>query len=74
MVTSGVRRTVEEHFRWGEGEKVELKGRRGMETAFPVMGRETAGTTTSPGPDIVAARAVADREDNTNPRTELPPT
>jgi adenylate cyclase len=49
MVTSGVRRTVDEHFTWGDGEKVELKGRRGTETVFPVVGRKTSGEKTRPG-------------------------
>ena len=39
MVTSGVRRLVESHFRWGEGEQVELKGRSGTEMVFPAIGR-----------------------------------
>ena len=39
MVTSGVRRSVESHFQWGEGEQVELKGRSGTETVFPAIGR-----------------------------------
>ncbi|MEZ0352310.1 FHA domain-containing protein [Mycobacterium sp. pR1184] len=50
MVTSGVRRTVESHFTWGEGEEVELKGRSGKETVFPVLGRgQASGSTTLPG-------------------------
>jgi class 3 adenylate cyclase len=50
MVTSGVRRTVAKQFAWGEGEEVELKGRSGKETVFPVIGREqAAGSTTLPG-------------------------
>jgi adenylate cyclase len=39
MVTSGVRRLVESHFQWGEGEEVELKGRSGTEMVFPAVGR-----------------------------------
>jgi class 3 adenylate cyclase len=39
MVTSGVRRLVESHFRWGEAEHVELKGRSGTEMVFPAIGR-----------------------------------
>jgi class 3 adenylate cyclase len=55
MVTSGVRRTVEEQFAWGEGEEVELKGRSGKETVFPVIGREqAAGSTTLPGRNAAA--------------------
>ena len=42
MVTNGVRRLVESHFQWGEGEEVELKGRSGTETVFPAFGRALA--------------------------------
>lgn len=50
MVTSGVRRTVESQFAWGKGEEVELKGRSGKETVFPVLGRDPTGdSTTLPG-------------------------
>jgi class 3 adenylate cyclase len=48
MVTSGVRRLVEAQFAWGDGEQVELKGRRGAETVFPVIGRQHSGPITSP--------------------------
>jgi adenylate cyclase len=63
MVTSGVRRTVEEHFRWGESEEVELKGRRGMETVFPVLGRETSDS---------ARQAVGGLEYKTIPSLKMP--
>jgi adenylate cyclase len=39
MVTDGVRRAAVEEFVWGEGELVELKGRRGLETVFPAAAR-----------------------------------
>lgn len=42
MVTSGVHRTVAPRYLWGEGEEVELKGRRGTETVFPVVAREVS--------------------------------
>jgi class 3 adenylate cyclase len=42
MVTGGVRRTVAAQFIWGDGEEVELKGRSGTETVFPVIARETS--------------------------------
>jgi adenylate cyclase len=71
LVTSGVRRTVEAKFMWGEGEQVELKGRRGMETVFPVLGRDTEGTTTSPGKNAVARQAVAGLE-GSEPTAEMP--
>lgn len=55
MVTNGVRRTVETQFRWGEGEQVELKGRSGKETVFPVIGRGPAtGSPTLPGRNAAA--------------------
>jgi adenylate cyclase len=41
MVTSCVHRGVATQFRLGEGERVVLKGRRGMETVFPVVARGT---------------------------------
>lgn len=47
LVTSGVRGAVQPHFAWGAGEKVELKGRRGMETVYPVIGRTSAVTPLS---------------------------
>jgi adenylate cyclase len=72
MVTSGVRRIAEAHFSWGESEKVELKGRRGMETVFPVIGRQTSGTQTLPGRNDVASRAVVDREGGGEPTTDMP--
>ncbi len=62
MVTSSVRRTVEPRFRWGESEEVELKGRRGKETVFPVIGRDTSGTTTSPGKDVAPTPAAVGTE------------
>ncbi len=39
MVSSGVHAVVEEQYVWGQSEQVEIKGRRGMETVFPVVGR-----------------------------------
>jgi adenylate cyclase len=39
MVTSGARQAVGAAFTWGEAECVELKGRHGMETVFPVIAR-----------------------------------
>jgi adenylate cyclase len=37
MATHGVRRAAADKFAWGEGELVELKGRRGTETVYPVV-------------------------------------
>ena len=69
MVTSGVRRTVESHFTWGEGEEVELKGRSGKETVFPVLGRgqQTSESTTLPG-----RNAAVDPGGGPESTTEMP--
>jgi adenylate cyclase len=42
LVTSGVHSAVADQFIWGAGESVEIKGRRGMETVFPVNARTGA--------------------------------
>lgn len=52
MVTNGVYTAAKTQFLWGDPEKVEIKGRRGVETVFPVIGRveqkeEPAATTTA---------------------------
>jgi adenylate cyclase len=39
MVTSGVHATVGDQFSWGTSESVEIKGRTGMETVYPVIAR-----------------------------------
>jgi adenylate cyclase len=39
MVTAGVHAAVEAQYVWGHAEQVEIKGRRGMETVFPVVAR-----------------------------------
>jgi class 3 adenylate cyclase len=49
MVTSGVHGAVAEQFTWGQGEHVEIKGRRGMETVFPVTARKTTATSSPSG-------------------------
>jgi adenylate cyclase len=41
MVTGEVQRAVATQFGWGEGEHVEIKGRSGTETVFPVIARKT---------------------------------
>jgi adenylate cyclase len=43
LVTSGVHSAVAEQFTWGTSESVEIKGRHGMETVFPVIARKTSG-------------------------------
>src|ERR1700757_2198979 len=67
MVTNGVRLAVAAQFRWGEGERVEIRGRRGMETVFPVIARATSGTASPGGSDDFARRAVANPEGNCDP-------
>jgi class 3 adenylate cyclase len=39
MVSSRVHAVVEAQYVWGRSEEVEIKGRRGMETVFPVVAR-----------------------------------
>jgi adenylate cyclase len=39
MVSAGVHAVVEAQYVWGHSEQVEIKGRRGMETIFPVVAR-----------------------------------
>jgi adenylate cyclase len=41
LVTSGVHRAAVKQFVWGASESVEIKGRSGMETIFPVIARKT---------------------------------
>ena len=43
LVTSGVHSAVAAQFTWGASESVEIKGRHGMETVFPVIARKTSG-------------------------------
>jgi adenylate cyclase len=69
IVTRGVHRAVAAKFTWGAGESVEIKGRRGMETVFPVIARETSGTASLGSTDDCGRRGVADLEDNRDPST-----
>lgn len=62
MATSAVYKIVEAQFRWGEGEDVELKGRRGLETVYPVISRKTPATPPSP-----AGNDVADLDEASEP-------
>jgi adenylate cyclase len=39
MVSTGVHEAVEAQYVWGRSEQVEIRGRRGMETVFPVVAR-----------------------------------
>lgn len=45
MVTSSVYRKTNAQFLWGAAEDVEIKGRRGLETVYPVIGRRTIDQT-----------------------------
>jgi adenylate cyclase len=60
MVTSTVRRLVETLYTWGPGEEVELKGRSGKESVFPVLNRAADGEEIDASPT------------KTNPRVEMP--
>ena len=51
MVTSGVHSAAAAQFIWGAGESVEIKGRRGTETVFAVIARETSETASPGGTD-----------------------
>lgn len=67
MVTSALHQAVAARFTWGEAENVEIKGRSGMETVFPVIARDPSATP-SPGDTApVTQRAVADLEGNSDP-------
>ena len=69
MVTSGVHSAAAAQFTWGAGESVEIKGRRGTETVFPVIARETSEAAAPNGTDDLARQAVADLEGNCEPTT-----
>jgi adenylate cyclase len=68
MATNDVRRTVGSQFRWGAGELVEIKGRRGMETVFPVIGRKSCRTGRPSRAGDFAKRGIGDLEANFGPR------
>ncbi|MGH3596546.1 MAG: adenylate/guanylate cyclase domain-containing protein [Mycobacterium sp.] len=69
MVTSGVHSAVATQFTWGASESVEIKGRHGMETVFPVIARKASGTASPGGTDDSAKQAVAELEGNTESST-----
>ncbi|WP_227371204.1 adenylate/guanylate cyclase domain-containing protein [Mycobacterium fragae] len=50
LVTNGVHRAAAAQFTWGTSESVEIKGRRGMETVYPVIERKTPITQTEDAP------------------------
>lgn len=49
MVSNSVHVAVEGKFIWGEAEEVVLKGRQGVETVFPLLGRAEAGSPAASG-------------------------
>jgi adenylate cyclase len=53
MVTGAVHTAAAAHFTWGTAESVEIKGRSGMETVFPVVARKTFGTAPTSHADDV---------------------
>ena len=67
MVSSGVQGAVAGQFIWGPGEHVEIRGRRGMETVFPVTARKTPATASPGGIEDTFRQPVASREANHNP-------
>jgi adenylate cyclase len=67
MATGNVRRTVADQFSWGAGELVEIKGRRGTETVFPVFARKPCRTAWPSGTGDFAKRAIGDLEGNFDP-------
>ncbi len=72
MVTSAVHRAVAPKFRWGESESVEIKGRHGMETVFPVIARATSATDSPSGIADSTNGPVEDPEGNRNPSPRDP--
>jgi class 3 adenylate cyclase len=67
MVTSTVHRAVAAQFDWGESELVEIKGRNGTETVFPVSARKTSRTTPPRGTGDVTEQAIGGLENNFDP-------
>jgi adenylate cyclase len=49
IAAGNVRRSASAQFSWGAGELVEIKGRRGMETVFPVFARKPCRTARPSG-------------------------
>jgi class 3 adenylate cyclase len=66
IVTSGVQSAAATQFRWGQGEHVEIKGRTGLETVFPVLARETY-TAPGPGGSDVTRRVAKNPDGKRNP-------
>jgi class 3 adenylate cyclase len=57
LATSGVHRAAKAKYAWGKGQSVELKGRRGMESVFPVVARKVHASGSPSGADVVAKPA-----------------
>jgi adenylate cyclase len=62
MVTSAVHRVVAPKFAWAQSESVEIKGRRGTETVFPVIARATSGKDSPSGVADAANGAIGGLE------------
>ena len=62
MVTSGVHGAVAEQFSWGQAEDVEIRGRRGKQTVFPVTARKTPATASTDGIEDTFRRPATSRE------------
>lgn len=60
LATSGVQRVAAAKFTWGESESVEIKGRTGTETVFPVVARKSPTPASPSGTDVIARPTAAD--------------
>ena len=69
MATSSVRRFVSDQFVWGESELVEIKGRSGRETVFPLIARKAATKTPPGGTADPLRRAGGEVPGSFDPRT-----
>jgi adenylate cyclase len=67
LVTSGIRNAVAAQFTWGTSESVEIKGRNGMETVFPVIARKIANAPALDGNDAVTNPQPADLKGERDP-------
>jgi class 3 adenylate cyclase len=65
VVTSDLQRALAAQFSWGPGESVEIKGRSGRQTIYPVIAR-TAAAADTPA-DTLALPAVTDVEPDDHP-------
>lgn len=67
LATSGVQRVAAAKFTWGESENVEIKGRTGTETVFPVVARKDPAATSPGATDFLARPTDADPAGNGDP-------